>query len=343
MRKKLILVGAIVFVLIGIIVTTILVRQSQDNRQRASDDTPTSTPTITPTPGPSMDAVEWDFLRIINEYRQSLGISPLKPSIKLTKSSEWMSNDMATRNVLSHVDSQGRNIDTRIPSFGYSGSPIAENVGYTTVETAQSIFEGFKNECDPDSSGTCGYLHKKQMEDTRMQAIGIARALSGNRWYWTTDFGSTLDAELIPTATPTPTETPTATLTPTGITATETATPTSTSAPTATLTPTATTGPTNTPFPTEIFVNTPTPTSILPTATAVPTLAATLTPTTAQPTASIAPTAAATLIPTATITPIPPTNTPLPPIAKPGGIVPTLGLIGGILIVVIGGFFLLVL
>lgn len=343
MRKKYVLIGFIVFIILAVGITTILVRQSQDNRQRADETTPTNTSTPTPA-GPTLDQEEWEFLRIINEYRAEKGLGLVKVSYKLTKAAEWMSTDMATRNVLpiDHIDSLGREFQDRINSFGYSSSPMGENIA-KTGPTAQSAMDAWLK--SPP--------HKKQMEEPWDSAIGIARAQNGNFWYWTTDFGSTLDQEIIPTPTieVEPTATPTATLVPQDPENTATPTNTPTNTPTATLTPTAT--PTRTPTPTATLIPTSTPTR-----TPTPTIAFTPTPTTIT-TATPTPTetgqaasATATLIPTATLTPSPTvvvaTNTDVPPtatpsIAQPGGIVTTFGILGGILIIVIGGIFLMVL
>ena len=278
MRKKFVLVGAIVFILVGVIVTTILIKQSQDNRQRASEETPTSTPTPS---GPTLDAEEWNFVEILNDHRESMGRGRLKVSLKLTKAAEWMSQDMATRNLLppDHSDSTGRTFQQRMAAFSYT-TPAGENIAWVG-STGQAAFNAWL-------ASTQG--HKEEMENASRTVIGIARvkATSGNNWFWTADFGGVLDEELTPTPTPTPTATPT-------------------QAPTATVAPSAT----------------PT-TQITPTTQATPTLAATLTP-------------------TFTLTPIPPTHTPLPPIAKPGGITPTVGMIGGVIVLIIGGILLFIL
>ncbi len=340
MQKKFVLIGAITFVLVALIITTILIKQQQDNRQRASGNDTTTPSTTTTTSTKDIDTEEWNFLKLINDYRATFGLSPLKISVKLTESADWMSNDMAVSGHLDHVDSKGRNINTRIPSFGYSAPHIAENIAWVGP-TGQSAFDAWKNGCDGDANGNnCTYAHREQMKDAQAVAIGIARVQSTHdqNWYWTTDFGSVLDAEITPTATPTATTTPSVTITATpSATITTSVSPTNTTTSTPTNTPTAT--PTNTPTPTATY--TPTPTATLtpsPTPTSTPT--ATISPT-QTPTPSLQPTATATVVPTATATPIPPTATPT--IAKPGGMAQTIGIIGGAIIVILGGIFLLVL
>lgn len=167
---------------------------------------PTVPPTVNPV-SPSLDQEEKNFIRIINEYRTGLGRGVLRASVKLTKAAEWMSNDMATSGILSHTDSLGRAPNTRIGSFGYSASQIGENVA-KNGPTGQNVFDAWY-------SSTQG--HKEEMGKASSIAIGIARAQRDNFWFWTADFGSTLDQELqsasqvslsspcLPTTTTTPT------------------------------------------------------------------------------------------------------------------------------------------
>lgn len=302
------------------------------------------TTTVTPTQavtGPSLDQEEWNFIQIINNHRSGLGLGQLKVSYKLTEAAEWMSNDMAQRNVLpmDHSDSLGRQFQVRIQSFGYNASKMGENIAKTAQPTGQAVFNAWL-------ASTMG--HKEQMEASWATAIGIAKVQGSNGWYWTADFGTSLDQELTPTPTPSITETPTptqATVTPTSqvsITPTSTITPTITPTPTPTLPPT----PTKTPTPSPTKTPTPTPTKTptpSPTPTATPTLLPTATPTqtpTPIPTATPTPTPNPTLV--ATLPPIV-SPTPTPTITQPGGVAQAIGIIGGIFILIVGGVLLLTL
>ncbi len=321
---------------------------SQDPQCKKPVTTTTSpSPTQSAPQGPQLDQEEWNFLQIINSHRAGLGLSQLKVSHKLTQAAEWMSNDMASQNVLpmDHSDSLGRQFQVRIQSFGYNAATMGENIA-RSGPTGQSVFNAWL-------ASTMG--HKEQMEASWATAIGISRVQSGSNWYWTTDFGTSLDQEITPTPTPivtdtpTPTNTPTSTPTPTGQTiltptSTVTLTPTNTPYPTATATPT----PTRTPTPTPTKTPTPTPTKI-PTPTATPTPIPTAT---TAPTATVAPTQPPTptptviamISPTATVALPPITSpTPTPTITQPGGIIQTAGLIGGVLLLIIGGIFLLII
>jgi uncharacterized protein YkwD len=102
-----------------------------------------------------------------------------------------MSQDMANNNYLDHTDSLGRDPFTRMAAFGYSASYMGENLaaGY---DDAQNTF----NQWTSDAA------HKANMLDTNYLALGVARAYNASStygWYWTTDFGSTVDA-LMPAA-----------------------------------------------------------------------------------------------------------------------------------------------
>ena len=186
-QKKFILIGAIAFVLIALIVTTILIKQQQDNRQRASGNdttTPSLSSTVTPT-GTNLDSEEWKFLDIINQHRQSLNLTPLKVSKTLTDAAKWKSEDSASTNTLNHVDSQGRNINQRLPAFGYNNLPIGENIAMVFA-TAQSAFDVFYNACDgvftihqPELMGIL-YYGKNQYKTENLVHLQVLKMRFGN-------------------------------------------------------------------------------------------------------------------------------------------------------------------
>jgi uncharacterized protein YkwD len=135
----------------------------------------------------SLDVEEAKFVDLINAYRAQNGLGALKVSIALTNAAEWMSTDMATRNYFSHTDSQGRNPFARMSDFGYPATGWrAENIAAGN-SSALSTFNQWKN-----SAG-----HNANMLGAKYKVIGVGRAYNSAaryRWYWTTDFGSTVDA-----------------------------------------------------------------------------------------------------------------------------------------------------
>lgn len=129
----------------------------------------------------TMDAVEKQFLVLINNYRVQNGLAPLALSYTLTRASAWKSADLGINKYFAH-DDLTRTWVERVRDCGYGYNTwIGENIaaGYTT---AQQVFDGWKN-----SPG-----HNANMLGANYTAIGIGRyyaAGSPYGWYWTTDFG----------------------------------------------------------------------------------------------------------------------------------------------------------
>lgn len=164
-----------------------------------------------------LDSEELTAIRILNETRMGLGLTPLTLSPILTEAAEWMSDDLAIRGFLSHTDSLGRGLGTRVHSFGYpTNSYIRENIAYGYL-TGAAVMNGWMN-----STG-----HRTNNLATDVVTAGISRVQAMNGvWYWTLVLGShedpgTIDAPgggdvVTPTPTPTPTSTPSASPTPSG-------------------------------------------------------------------------------------------------------------------------------
>lgn len=149
----------------------------------------------TPAPAPSaaagpaedpaiqQDSDEQRMLILINRHRANHGAHPLKIHDTLIRSARWLSEDMATRDYMRHVDSLGRDSFQRMDAFdydglGWRGENIADGNGDADATFVQWM----------DSPG-----HNANMLSTHYTLIGIARAYSADSkygWYWTTDFGS---------------------------------------------------------------------------------------------------------------------------------------------------------
>lgn len=130
----------------------------------------------------AIDAEEQQFLTLINQYRVANGRSALTISSAATRAASWFSWDMATDNYLppNHVDTNGRDIPTRVTWCGVNWSAVAENI-YAGNGTAQAAFDWWRNSA----------VHNTNMLSTAVTRIGIARhfnAASTYGWYWTTDF-----------------------------------------------------------------------------------------------------------------------------------------------------------
>lgn len=132
----------------------------------------------------NLDSEEASFLNLINQYRQSKGLSPLALNQALISSAKWLSTDMASKNYFNHTDSLGRSAFTRMAAFGYpvSSSYTGENIAAGNASAASTLAQ-WQN--SPE--------HNANMLDSHYTVIGIGRAYNANsqyKWYWTTDFGS---------------------------------------------------------------------------------------------------------------------------------------------------------
>jgi uncharacterized protein YkwD len=145
---------------------------------------------ITGSPGSvSLDAEEAAFVTLLNQYRIANGLRSLEVSLALTEASKWLSQDMAANNYLNHTDSLGRDPYMRMAAFGYDSYDYAgENIAAGN-ESAADTFTQWKNSAP----------HNANMLDSDYAAVGLGRAYGASSdygWYWTTDFGSTVDALL---------------------------------------------------------------------------------------------------------------------------------------------------
>lgn len=132
----------------------------------------------------TLDAEELAFLGLINDYRVSKGLGKLKVSIALTRAADFHSKDMAATGKFQHNSSDGTSFSDRVKRFYNCNCYLGENlaVGYST---GQGVLDGWKASA-PHNANMLGQYYK---------VIGISRvANAAGTWYWTTDFGSEVDA-----------------------------------------------------------------------------------------------------------------------------------------------------
>jgi uncharacterized protein YkwD len=130
----------------------------------------------------ALDPEERALCKQINALRAQSGVPPLRASPTLMKAARWMSADMASSNVFDHVDSRGRDFDTRLPAFGFKGPTMGENLA-GGAEGALATFKMLK----------ASSMHRRNMLRAKYRVIGIGRAYSADSmlgWYWTTTFGA---------------------------------------------------------------------------------------------------------------------------------------------------------
>jgi uncharacterized protein YkwD len=131
------------------------------------------------------DPEERALCQQINVFRDQHGLTRLRLSSALTRSAQWLSDDMARKDYFDHVDSFGRATATRLRSFGYRGATMGENLGGGASSAAATLQQW--RQSPP---------HRLMLLRPGFRVLGIGRAhLAGTMldWYWTATFGGTLD------------------------------------------------------------------------------------------------------------------------------------------------------
>lgn len=124
------------------------------------------------------------MLSIINTYRSQNGLSPLTASPSLSRAALWKSSDMAQNQYFAH-DDLGRGWLQRLLDCGYPSSNDGEDLAAGNAD-AQHTFDQWRT--SPP--------HNANLLNPVFHAIGVGRAeLAGGQWYWTADFGPSVDAD----------------------------------------------------------------------------------------------------------------------------------------------------
>ncbi|GAA4094123.1 CAP domain-containing protein [Nonomuraea soli] len=131
------------------------------------------------------DSTERELERLINDFRQENGLTPLvASSTALSRAAQWASNDSAAMGVSpsNHVDSLGRNITTRFTQCGVSGFTKFAEINYYgwggSVPPSQALQWWMQ------SPG-----HRAVLVDPAWKSFGIGRAIKGDKVHWTVTFG----------------------------------------------------------------------------------------------------------------------------------------------------------
>lgn len=139
------------------------------------------------------DAEEMRFLDLINAYRTQRGLVALKASDAVAEAAARHSLDMGTHRFFDHNSVRSSFFPTgsapwdRMRLTGYQvAASMGENIA-AGQRTAQQVFDAWRN-----SSG-----HNQNMLNASYRVIGVGRReVTGSPYgvYWTTDFGSVVDA-----------------------------------------------------------------------------------------------------------------------------------------------------
>lgn len=157
--------------------------------------TPTPVPVVTPTPIPSptvsptgpipLDNEEAEMIRLLSYHRETRFLSIMRPSIALTKSSDFLSRDLATRNTLSRYDSLGRDVSQRARDFGFLPNTTLDVVVASGNLTAQQALNYWKT----------SYVDNEVILNPIWKVAGVGRTFNAStgKWYWVVEFAGFWD------------------------------------------------------------------------------------------------------------------------------------------------------
>lgn len=132
-----------------------------------------------------LDTWESEILYLLNSYRLSKGLGPVRPSVSLTMASDALSKDLAIRETLSKFDANGYGAVMRARAFGYTKleTKFDTVVATTRMIDTQSFFESLKSSSEDNDI----------MLKPEWKVVGIARGYGEGTSYWVLDFAAYWD------------------------------------------------------------------------------------------------------------------------------------------------------
>jgi len=124
-----------------------------------------------------------EVIALINAYRASNGLQAVSPNGALTAAASWMAGDMAARNYIGHVSSDGRSPTQRMSGFGYPA---------TSMYTGEDLGAGYATAGGVLAGWQASAAHNAVLLNPRYNAVGIGLVYepsSTYKWYWAADFG----------------------------------------------------------------------------------------------------------------------------------------------------------
>src|SRR6266576_1637815 len=101
----------------------------------------------------------------------------------LTAAAGWMAGDMASRNYLGHVSSDGRSPTQRMSAFGYPAP---------SMYTGEDLGAGYPSAGGVLAGWQASAAHNAVLLNPNYNAVGIGLVYEPNstyKWYWAADFG----------------------------------------------------------------------------------------------------------------------------------------------------------
>jgi uncharacterized protein YkwD len=130
--------------------------------------------------------IEQDLFELINKERNDHGLSTLRLSLDLSRLARQHSQDMATRQELSHLSSSGKSYEERLVEVGFYYISRGENVAFSETFVAEFIHHPLME--SPE--------HKKNILGPAFDQVGIGVILVEKKGYYVTqDFIQSLEPE----------------------------------------------------------------------------------------------------------------------------------------------------
>jgi uncharacterized protein YkwD len=126
---------------------------------------------------------ESDLIAMINAYRAGNGLRALSPNGALAAAATWMASDMARKNYVGHVSSDGRSPTQRMSAFGYPA---------TSTYTGEDLGAGYGTASAVLAGWQASAAHNAVLLNPNYDAIGVGLFYdqgAAYKWYWAADFG----------------------------------------------------------------------------------------------------------------------------------------------------------
>src|SRR5438094_4470353 len=124
-----------------------------------------------------------DLMGLVNAYRVNNGLQVVYASGALTAAAAWMAGDMAAKNYIGHVSTDGRSPTQRMSAFGYPA---------TSMYTGEDLGAGYASAGTVLAGWQASAAHNAVLLNPNYNSIGIGLVYEANstyKWYWAADFG----------------------------------------------------------------------------------------------------------------------------------------------------------
>lgn len=132
---------------------------------------------------PARSSAQGDLIALINGYRAANGLQQVSVNGALTYAAAWMANDMASKDYLAHVSSDGRSPTQRMSAFGYPA---------TSMYTGENLAAGYAAASAVLGGWQGSAAHDAVLLNPNYSSIGVGLAYNASaryKWYWAADFG----------------------------------------------------------------------------------------------------------------------------------------------------------